>query len=152
MHCVIFVGIQASGKTAFYKERFFETHIRISLDMLKSRHRENLLVASCIAARQPFVVDNTNVLASERAFYIPPAKQAGFKVTGYFFRTPVKAAIARNARRADKKPVPIPGLLGKFKRLEPPALHEGFDEIFAVELTPAGEFAISAYVPGAPEG
>lgn len=32
MEAVIFVGIQASGKTSFYLERFFETHVRISRD------------------------------------------------------------------------------------------------------------------------
>ena len=60
MEAVILVGIQASGKTTFYRERFFETHVRLSLDMLRTRHRERLLVAACVAAQQPFVVDNTN--------------------------------------------------------------------------------------------
>ena len=40
MECVIFIGIQASGKTEFYKQNFFKTHVRISMDMLKTRHRE----------------------------------------------------------------------------------------------------------------
>lgn len=39
MEAVIFVGVQASGKTMFYYERFFDTHIRLSLDMLKTRAR-----------------------------------------------------------------------------------------------------------------
>ena len=38
--CIIFVGIQGSGKSTFYKENFFKTHVRINLDMLKSRNRE----------------------------------------------------------------------------------------------------------------
>jgi hypothetical protein len=36
---VIFVGMQASGKTSFYRQRFFETHLRISLDMARTRQR-----------------------------------------------------------------------------------------------------------------
>jgi predicted kinase len=44
MEAVIFVGIQGTGKSTFYKERFFDTHVRINLDMLKTRHREKLLV------------------------------------------------------------------------------------------------------------
>lgn len=70
MEAVIFIGIQASGKTSFYKERFFETHVRLSLDMLKTRHRQRLLIEACVAAQQPFVVDNTNVRQEERAEYI----------------------------------------------------------------------------------
>ncbi len=30
-----FFGIQALGKSTYYKERFFRTHIRISLDLLQ---------------------------------------------------------------------------------------------------------------------
>jgi predicted kinase len=36
MEAVIFVGIQGSGKSTFYNERFVDTHIRINLDMLKN--------------------------------------------------------------------------------------------------------------------
>ncbi len=145
MEAVVFIGIQASGKTTFYCRRFFDTHVRISLDMLRTRYRERVLLAACIAARQPFVIDNTNVLAAERALYIPPARQAGFRVIGYFFTTPLRAAIARNAKRTDKKPIPIPGLAGKHKRLEPPRPEEGFDELYTVELTAADEFLVAPY-------
>ena len=37
MEAVIFVGIQGSGKSSYYKERFFRTHFRINLDMLRTR-------------------------------------------------------------------------------------------------------------------
>ena len=40
MEMVLFVGIQATGKSSFYLERFFRTHVRINLDMLKTHHRE----------------------------------------------------------------------------------------------------------------
>src|SRR6266853_479136 len=79
MEAVIFVGVQGSGKTTFYRDRFFETHVRINLDMLKTRHREQLLLAACLAAKQPFVVDNTNPLPSDRARYIGVAREAGFR-------------------------------------------------------------------------
>jgi predicted kinase len=44
MEAVILIGIQGSGKSTFCRERFFNTHIRINLDMLKTRHRERYLV------------------------------------------------------------------------------------------------------------
>ena len=61
MTAVILIGIQASGKTTFYRERYFDTHVRLSLDMLKTRRREELLLEACITARQAFVVDNTRI-------------------------------------------------------------------------------------------
>lgn len=36
MEAAILMGLQASGKTMFYRERFFHTHVRISLDLLSS--------------------------------------------------------------------------------------------------------------------
>jgi predicted kinase len=138
MQAVIFIGVQAAGKTTFYRERFFETHIRLSLDMLKTRARESALLRACLKAGQPFVVDNTNVLAADRAGYIAEAKAAGFRVTGYYFRTELRAAIARNQRRPGKQAIPVPGLIGTFKRLQPPTTGEGFDELFSVELTTDG--------------
>ncbi len=145
MEAVVFIGIQGSGKTTFYLKRFFETHIRISLDMLHTRNRERILFAACLAAKQPFVIDNTNVLAAERALYIPAAKKAGFRVVGYVFLMPLRAAIARNAARADKKPIPIAGVIAKYKRLQPPTPDEGFDDLFSITLTAGNEFVVTPY-------
>jgi predicted kinase len=97
MEAIIFIGIQGAGKSSFYRERFFDTHVRINLDMLKTKRRQHLLLAACIEARQPFVVDNTNVTAEARAHFIAAAKTAGFRVAGYYFRSDVRAALARNS-------------------------------------------------------
>jgi len=48
MEMVLFIGIQASGKTSFYRERFFRTHVRVNLDMLKTRGREELLINASV--------------------------------------------------------------------------------------------------------
>ncbi len=39
MEAIIFVGIPASGKSTFYLQRFFETHIRVKL-IARQRHAE----------------------------------------------------------------------------------------------------------------
>jgi predicted kinase len=142
MQAVILIGVPGAGKTSFYRERFFDTHVRISLDMLGTRERERILVAACLTARQAFVIDNTNVLASDRAGYIAAAKQAGFRITGYFFETERRGAIARNKGRTDKNPLPVPAILRAFKRLEPPAESEGFDEIFTVKINADRRFEV----------
>jgi len=74
---VLFIGVQASGKSTFYQQRFADTHVRINLDMLKTRHRERLLFEVCFAAQQPVVIDNTNPMPVDRARYIRPALAAG---------------------------------------------------------------------------
>ena len=59
MEMVLFIGIQATGKSSFYLERFFRAHVRVNLDMLKTHHREDLLMKACLEGETPFVVDNT---------------------------------------------------------------------------------------------
>jgi predicted kinase len=134
--------VQAAGKTTFYRERFFETHVRISMDLLKTRRRETMLLQACLLAKQSFVVDNTNPLAADRARYVEPARTAGFTVTGYSFRATTREAIARNRQRTDKTPIPVPGLLGTWKRLEEPRWTEGYDALFTVTLTPANVWIV----------
>ena len=142
MEAVILIGIQGAGKSSFYRERFFSSHLRISLDMLKTRYRETLLVQACILAKQPFVVDNTNVLAAERARYIEPAREAGFRVVGYFFPPDVRASIARNKQRKGREVIPVPGIVGMAKRLQEPQASEGFDRLYVVRLTEGNEFVV----------
>jgi predicted kinase len=134
MEAIIFCGIQASGKTTFYKESFFKTHLRISLDMLKTRHRENQFLHTCFVAHQPFVVDNTNTTIAQRQKYIEKAKAYKFKVVCYYFNSEVEEAIARNRNRLNKEHVPVAGIRGTYKRLQIPTYKEGFDEIFNVGI------------------
>ena len=150
MEAVILVGIQASGKSTFYARRFFETHVRINMDMLKTRRREGLLLEACLLGKQPFVVDNTNVRAEERAPFIAAAKAAGYRVVCYFFRTETRAAIARNKLRQGRAVVPVPGILGTYKKLEEPRVEEGFDEIWAVTLAPFNEFVVEPFTASNP--
>jgi predicted kinase len=144
MEAVLLVGIQGAGKSTFYRERFFDTHVRINLDMLRTRARERILLEACLRARQPLVVDNTNVRASERAVYIAAAKAAGFRVACYFFVPDVPGSMARNRAREGKKAVPAAGVLGTLKRLEAPRMEEGLDALYLVRALPEGRFAVEA--------
>lgn len=149
MEAVIFVGVQAAGKSTFYRERFFDTHVRINRDMLRTRHREAVLLEACLRAKQPFVVDNTNVTAAERARYVAAARECGFRVVGYFFRATGREAIARNKLRTGKAVIPIPGILGTLKKLEEPAWSEGFDALHVVTITESGAYRIEDAPPDA---
>ena len=145
MEAVIFIGIQATGKSSFYLARFWRTHVRLNMDMLKTRHREALLFQACVEAKQAFVVDNTNPSASERARYITPARAAGFRVTGYYFRSSVADALRRNSLRTSTERIPERGILGTHKRLQLPTPAEGFDELYHVTLKAEGGFEIEEW-------
>jgi predicted kinase len=147
VEAVILVGIQGSGKTTFYRERFFETHVRISLDLLRTRSRERAFLETCLRTGQRFVVDNTNVRAAERAVYLAPAKAAGFRAAGYFLDIRPREALRRNALRSGKAAIPVAAVIGTLKRLEPPSPREGFDELYRVSADENGNLDISPWAP-----
>jgi len=134
MEAVIFCGIQGSGKSTFYKSHFFKTHVRISLDLLKTRLRENIFLQTCFASQQPLVVDNTNASKKERHKYIAKAKAYRFAVKGYYFKTNVADALARNAKRTGKENIPVAGIITTYKKLEVPTCEEGFDKLYEVTI------------------
>ncbi len=142
MEAVLFIGIQAAGKSSFYQERFFKTHIRINLDMLKTRHRESIFLQACIEAKQPFVVDNTNPTVEARARYIQLAQAGGFRVTGYYFQSIAADALRRNESRPAAERVPARAILGTLKRLQAPSPAEGFDSLYYVSISQTGEFSV----------
>ena len=142
MEAILFIGIQASGKSTFYKERFFTTHLRLSLDMLRTRHRLGVLMQACLQTQQRFVIDNTNLETAQRALYIQSAKVAQFKVSGYFFVPDVSRSLTWNSQRIGKERVPDVAILGSIKRLERPSITEGFDTLYKVSLNGNGLFEI----------
>lgn len=145
MEAVIFIGLQASGKSSFYRERFINTHIRLNLDMLKTRHREKLLFEACLEAKQPVVIDNTNPTKLERQRYILPAKNHRFKITGYFFESNVEECKRRNNLRQGKSQVPLVGILATAKKLELPTYQEDFNSLYCVKITDGNLFVVKKW-------
>lgn len=145
MEMIIFIGIQAVGKSEFYKRQFYDTHIRINLDMLKTRNREKILIEACLEAKQLLVIDNTNPTVDDRKKYIDMAKNKGFKVVGYYFKSSINEALERNQKREGKKNLPAVALKSTYAKLELPTYKEGFDELFYVHINQDGEFIIEEY-------
>lgn len=134
MEAVIFCGVQASGKSTFYAQRFFDSHLRISRDLLRTPHREAIFLTACLDTRMPFVVDKMNVTRADRRPYVERAQAAGFRVTGYWFDAGPHEAVERNAARAGSARVPVRAILGTHKRLQPPSYAEGFETLQRVTI------------------
>jgi len=93
---------------------------------------------------ESFVVDNTNLLVSDRQRYMVPAKAEGYRVEGYFFQSVLADCIERNKKRSGKARIPDAAITSKFSMPESPDIEEGFDELFLVKLD-RGEFLIEKW-------
>ena len=84
---IIFIGLQASGKSTFYRQRLAKDYVHINLDTLHTRNKEKILLEDCLEKGISFAVDNTNPTIEDRARYILRAKACGYRVDGYFFQS-----------------------------------------------------------------
>ncbi len=151
LQCIVLVGLQASGKTAFYAQRFATTHVHVSKDNFSNaRHkdaRQNQMVESALAAGRSVVIDNTNATPAERQGVIAAGRRFGARVVAYYFDSTIRASIGRNRRREGKARVPDVAILATAKRMVPPSPAEGFDEIYRVRLTDEGVFEVNPAAP-----
>jgi predicted kinase len=151
---VLFVGLQASGKSSFYRSGFAGTHELVSKDRLpNSRNRarrQRQLVEEALAAGRPVVIDNTNPTPQDRAELIALARAFGARVVGYYFESRLADCLERNRRREGKARVPDVALYTTRKKLCLPSLAEGVDRLFYVRLLSEGCFEIQDWLDRGP--
>lgn len=148
MELIIFVGLQASGKSAFYLARFEATHEHVSKDLLnnnKNRNRrQTQLIEAALHAGSPVVVDNTNPTVEERRPLIRLGREYGAKIVGYYFESHVRRCLERNRQRTGKARVPDVALYATAKKLVRPSYSEGFDELYSVRIAGDSAFEVLA--------
>jgi predicted kinase len=137
--CVILIGLPGAGKTTFYRERLASTHTHVSKDRFPKsardkQARQDREVAAALREGRSVAVDNTNVSAAERAHAIAVARAAGARVIGCYVEASTREAVARNEGRSGRDKVPKVAIFTKAKRLEPPRIDEGFDELLVVRV------------------
>lgn len=129
------VGLQAAGKSTYYREHFAATHVHVSKDLMTSANRDQKqlqMIEQALRAGKPVVVDNTNPTPVVRAPLIALARKHGARVIAYFFEAIVKDAVARNRAREGRARVPDVAIYVTSKKIVPPSLAEGFDEIHVI--------------------
>ena len=133
----IMMGIQGSGKSTFVKEKFPD-FVRVNLDTLHTRNKENKLIEESFKNHKDMVIDNTNPTKADREKYILAAKANGYHIVGYFMQSVLKECINRNNLREGKAKIPASAIAATSNRMELPDLREGFDELFFVSITEDG--------------
>jgi len=68
--------------------------------------------------------------------------------SGYYFSVDLKEALKRNLQRTGRAMIPAPGVVATFKRMQAPAMSEGFDELYSVTINERNEFVVSRHSEG----
>lgn len=160
---IILVGIQASGKTSFFRRHLAKESIHVSLDNWRGKGNvrakefhaiEEGLDALAAGKAAALVVDNTNASVETRRRYFDYAALAAARLgrpvelTAYWFDEPLADCLARNALRPLNPPtgepyfVPPSAIAACHARLQPPTYSEGFSRIFRVRITGPEEFEV----------
>ena len=133
LELIIFVGLQAAGKSTYYRNHLAATHVHVSKDLMKNVRsrddRQRQLIEEALAAGKSVAVDNTSPTPVARAPLIEMGRRHGARVVAYFFETAVKDAVARNRLREGAARVPDVAIFVTAKKLVPPTFKEGFDEV-----------------------
>ncbi len=168
MHSVelmILIGIQASGKTTFYRRCLGNSYVHVSLDNWRGksgvRAKEHAAILAGLRAAaegkenlRGIVVDNTNTTAATRKRYFEYANEfsreacCGVRLTAWYFDADLESCLRRNAQRPKDAPpgvgyfVPPSAIHAFRRRLELPGYEEGFEEISHVRIREDGSFDV----------
>ena len=140
MEIIILVGLQASGKSTFYRTHFAATHEHVSKDLLlksKNKNKNQMQVErieKALQEQRPVVVDNTNVTVQDRLPLIDVGRRYDKTIIGYYFQPDVSSSRKRNMQRKGKAQVPEKAIFITAHKLMPPSYAEGFDTLYYVRI------------------
>ena len=138
MELIILIGLQASGKSTFYRTRFAETYEHISKYLLKSSKNKNKnqkqaeRIEKAFLEQRSVIIDNTNVTVQDHQPLIDIGRRYNATIIGYYFEPDVSGSRTRNRQREGKAQVPEQAIFITAHKLESPSYAEGFDTLYYV--------------------
>jgi len=140
MEIIILMGLQASGKSTFYRTHFAGTHEHVSKDLLNRSKNQNKnqkqaeRIERAFQQQRSVVVDNTNVTVQDRLPLIDVGRRYYVAIIGYYFQPDVSSSRTLNMQRTGKAQVPEKAIFITAHKFEPPSYAEGFDTLYYVRI------------------
>ncbi|WP_240926419.1 ATP-binding protein [Streptomyces sp. JB150] len=147
LEVAVLVGLQASGKSTFYRRWLSADHELISKDLFprgarRKQERQMRLMAEALGAGRSVAVDNTNPSPAEWGPLVAAGHAHGATVTAYWFPPDPAGSLARNAARQGRDRVPDTGIHATLGRLRRPSRADGFDAVREVRFDGRGGFEV----------
>ncbi|MEG4343891.1 AAA family ATPase [Microcoleus sp. A003_D6] len=139
MELVILMGLQASGKSTFFRDYLAATHVLVSKDLMRNNknksRRQIQLIENALKAGHSVAVDNTNPEVLDRRPLIDIGRTYNAQIIGYYLESTVSDCLARNQKRSGKSQVPDIAIYATLKKMVVPSYGEGFDRLFFARLS-----------------
>lgn len=137
---IVFVGLQAAGKSTFFRTQLAATHVHVSKDLMgNARNRDERqvrMIEEAFLAGRSVAIDNTNPTPLVRAPLIALGRRYSARVVALFFESIVNDAVIRNRTRVGKARVPDVTIYVAARKIVPPSVGEGFDEVRVLAALP----------------
>ncbi|MDP8934212.1 MAG: AAA family ATPase [Cyanobacteriota bacterium] len=138
MELVILMGLQASGKSTFFRDYLAATHVLVSKDLMRNNRnksrRQIQLIENALQAGHSVAVDNTNPEVLDRKPLIDIGRTYNAQIIGYYFESIVSDCLARNQKRSGKSQVPDIAIYATLKKMVLPSYGEGFARLFSARI------------------
>jgi predicted kinase len=136
MEIIILMGLQASGKSTFYRTHFAVTHEHVSKDLLlKSKVQiQAEYIERDFQEQRSVVVDNTNATIQDRLSLIDLGRRYEVTIIGYYFQPDISSSRKHNKLRTGKAQVPEKAIFITAHKFTPPSYDEGFDRLYYIRI------------------
>ncbi|AEW99375.1 AAA family ATPase [Streptantibioticus cattleyicolor] len=152
LELAVLVGLQAAGKSTFYRQRLAGRYALVSKDRYPraargKQRRQMREVTEALAAGTCVAVDNTNPTPDEWWPLLAAGHAHGAAVTAYWFPPDLTGSLRRNATRTGRGRVPDIGVRATAARLRRPSTADGFDAVREVRFDGHGGFEVRPATP-----
>ena len=139
---IIFVGAPGAGKSTFWST-YLPDYVRVNNDTLKTKEKCMKAAREALKSGKSCVIDNTNADKDTRARYIPIAEEFKVPCRAFYFDLDKPLCMHNNKqRKLNENRKHLSKKVGDviihtfFKRVEKPALKEGFSDVHHVKFVP----------------
>lgn len=141
VHCIIFVGLPASGKSSFYRQHLHSLDYKhVSNDLLGSEKKCVSISSKAFDEGKNVVIDNTNITKANRAKWLEFCRTKKVLPLIFHFKIPLEHSLHNNLYRkfttTSQSTVSKVVIYAANKKSEPPSPDECNNRLYEINFRP----------------